>query len=238
MQRCKRNQKTAGGGSRAFTMPYPACPRTPIFYEGAIKNAGNSLPAREKPRIGVCMPTAAAKVWLNDHLLLQEASRLPFCPRGRAQVDGSVTGTCAVLAKTCCKSHRVPVPHPSAGLVACSANFPLDLPGHCQPPGGTSNRGGEAPLIGRFKEIGYLGEGGNRNPPSPRRFFGDFLSAQKVTRPGGRNHPLLPSCPQAKPSPTTFIPLSTCPNQGFVIKYFPHFWVDTPLCGHPHSNHQ
>ena len=37
--------------------------------------------------------------------------------------------------------------------------------------------------VGRFKGMGYLGEGGNRNPPSPRQFFGNFLSAQKVTRP-------------------------------------------------------
>ena len=32
LQRCKRNQKTAGGGSRAFTMPYPAAPRTPVYF--------------------------------------------------------------------------------------------------------------------------------------------------------------------------------------------------------------
>ena len=34
LQRCKRNQKTAGGGSRAFTMPYPAAPRTPVCFTG------------------------------------------------------------------------------------------------------------------------------------------------------------------------------------------------------------
>ena len=68
-----------------------------------------------------------------------------------------------------------------------SAPIPaLEFSGYCRPPGGTSNRGAEAPLIGRFKGIGYLGEGGNRNPPSPRQLFGDFLSAQKVTRPGAK----------------------------------------------------
>ena len=75
-------------------------------------------------------------------------------------------------------------------------------------PGGTSNRGAAAPLIGRFKERGVQrGEGrfplsgGNversetkgvgtiRNPPFPKRLFGDFLSAQKVTRPQAK-HPL------------------------------------------------
>ena len=40
--------------------------------------------------------------------------------------------------------------------------------------------------VGRFKGMGYLGEGGNRNPPSPRQLFGNFLSAQKVTRPGAK----------------------------------------------------
>ena len=55
-----------------------------------------------------------------------------------------------------------------------------------RPPGGTSNRGAEAPLVGRFKGMGFLREGGNRNPPSLRRPFGDFLAAQKVTRPGAK----------------------------------------------------
>ena len=39
--------------------------------------------------------------------------------------------------------------------------------------------------IGRFKGMGFLREGGNRNPPSLRQLFGDFLAAQKVTRPEG-----------------------------------------------------
>ena len=73
-------------------------------------------------------------------------------------------------------------------------------------PGGTSNRGAAAPLIGRFKGKGSLGKGGRfplsggnversetkgvgtiRNPPFPKRFFGDFLSAQKVTRPQAKS---------------------------------------------------
>ena len=57
--------------------------------------------------------------------------------------------------------------------------------------------GPRPPCVGRFKGMGYLGEGGNRNPPSPRQFFGDFLSAQKVTRPEAK-HPHPPPCPQAK----------------------------------------
>ena len=42
--------------------------------------------------------------------------------------------------------------------------------------------------FGRFKGMGSLREGGNRNPPSLRQLFGDFLSAQKVTRPEAK-HP-------------------------------------------------
>ena len=84
-----------------------------------------------------------------------------------------------------------------------NASFPAPFP-----PGGTSNRGAAAPLIGRFKGKGSLGKGGRfplsggnversetkgvgtiRNPPFPKRLFGDFLSAQKVTRPQAK-HPL------------------------------------------------
>ena len=39
LQRCKRNQKTAGGGSRAFTMPYPASPEPPLFLRGSHQRA-------------------------------------------------------------------------------------------------------------------------------------------------------------------------------------------------------
>ena len=39
--------------------------------------------------------------------------------------------------------------------------------------------------VGRFKGMKFQ-SGGNRNPPSPRQLFGDFLSAQKVTRPGAK----------------------------------------------------
>ena len=57
LQRCKRNQmaqatfscpfgaihlETAGGGSRAFTMPYPAAPRTPSFSTGEPSRGGVS----------------------------------------------------------------------------------------------------------------------------------------------------------------------------------------------------
>ena len=54
--------------------------------------------------------------------------------------------------------------------------------------------------VGRFKGIGYLGEGGNRNPSPLRRLFGNFLSAQKVTRPQAKPLPHFPptspsSCP-------------------------------------------
>ena len=40
--------------------------------------------------------------------------------------------------------------------------------------------------------MGFLREGGNRNPPSLRQLFGDFLAAQKVTRPGAKPSPPRP----------------------------------------------
>ena len=82
-----------------------------------------------------------------------------------------------------------------------SAPIPaLEFSGYRQPPG-VHPIGGRGPLIGRFKGMGYLGEGGNRNPPSSRQLFGNFLSAQKVTRPGAK-HPK--SSLQAK-SPRTLL---------------------------------
>ena len=48
---------------------------------------------------------------------------------------------------------------------------------------GVSKEGGPQPsLFGRFKGIGFLRKGGNRNPPFLKPFFGHFLSGKKVTR--------------------------------------------------------
>ena len=83
LQRCKRNQKTAGGGSRAFSMPYPASPGPPVFSTGgATKGRSCIHPARAKDRIPLLAPPAAAPCYLNKYLLLQERSRLVFRPRG------------------------------------------------------------------------------------------------------------------------------------------------------------
>ena len=59
-------------------------------------------------------------------------------------------------------------------------------------PRGESQEGGRSPLPGRFKGIGFLREGENRNSPSLKRVFSPFLHAQKWGyRPGlhkpGRN---------------------------------------------------
>ena len=52
-----------------------------------------------------------------------------------------------------------------------------------QPPEGVSKVGGPQPsLFGRFKGIGFLRKGGNRNPPFLKPFFGYFLLGKKVTR--------------------------------------------------------
>ena len=46
LQRRKRNQKTAGGGSRAFSMPYPASPGPPVFLRGSHQGAWKRLVRR------------------------------------------------------------------------------------------------------------------------------------------------------------------------------------------------
>ena len=49
---------------------------------------------------------------------------------------------------------------------------------------GFQRRGGRFPLSGGNVERSETKGGGTiRNPPFPKRLFGDFLSAQKVTRP-------------------------------------------------------
>ena len=55
--------------------------------------------------------------------------------------------------------------------------------------GGGSKAGAAAPGLGRFKGKGFLREVGNRNPPSLKRLFGDFLAGQKVTRGPGPGRP-------------------------------------------------
>ena len=53
-------------------------------------------------------------------------------------------------------------------------------------PGGTSNRGAAAPLIGRFKERGFPRGEGNRNPSPLGWRFAYFADRGKVGRPAGR----------------------------------------------------
>ena len=53
-------------------------------------------------------------------------------------------------------------------------------------PGEHPKRGPGGPLFGRFKGKGVLGEGGNRNPPSPGRLFAFFLGEQKEGAGPGR----------------------------------------------------
>ena len=58
-----------------------------------------------------------------------------------------------------------------------------------RPAGVGSKAGAGAPGLGRFKGMRFLREGGNRNPPSLKRLFGDFLAAQKVPRGPGPGRP-------------------------------------------------
>ena len=57
--------------------------------------------------------------------------------------------------------------------------FPLHPPGKIK-------EGARRPRLWRFKEMRFLREGGNRNPPSLKCVFGYFLHKQKVTEVPGR----------------------------------------------------
>ena len=101
----------------------PPAPGPPLILRRSHQEGGKIQPAREKAGMRVCAPTAAAKRRLNDHLLLQEAMRLPFSPRGRAQVDGSAAGTYTGLAETCCETHL----RSSAALISASCHLLWEL---------------------------------------------------------------------------------------------------------------
>ena len=164
LQRCKRNQKTAGGGSRAFNNALSRLPRTPcFFYGGATKGRGYIHPAREKTRIPLLAPPAAAPCSLNKDFLLQELSRLDFCPRAAVRWSVRLRGWCLGQGSGCSTPGLLVCSGPSARWT--STPIPaLDLPGH-RPPGGTSNRGDRSPpCVGRFKEGGFQRGEGNRNP--------------------------------------------------------------------------
>ena len=51
---------------------------------------------------------------------------------------------------------------------------------------GKIKEGARRPRLWRFKEMRFLREGGNRNPPSLKCVFGYFLHKQKVTEVPGR----------------------------------------------------
>ena len=73
-ERSERNQRIAGGGSRASPMPYPAAPGPPVYggVEGAPRR---SRPAR-RPQERCAKIITAVLLNKPDHLLLQDAMRL------------------------------------------------------------------------------------------------------------------------------------------------------------------
>ena len=70
-----------------------------------------------------------------------------------------------------------PLPLPWCARKTTETRTPVPLSRGLDP-----RRGPQAPGLGRFKGMRFLREGGNRNPPSLKRLFGDFLAGQKVTR--------------------------------------------------------
>ena len=106
-----------------------------------------------------------AEVWYKPECpLLLFPLPLPWCaPRPWLPLWGSWHGAAVTEGAT-------------TGLASCAL-------------GGGSKAGAAAPGLGRFKGKGFLREGGNRNPPSLKRLFGDFLAGQKVTRGPGPGRP-------------------------------------------------
>ena len=87
LQRCKRNQKTAGGRRlEKHSVFLCRLPRTPCFFTGEPPRGVEKIcPARAKDRIPFLTPPAAAPCWLNRYLLLQEQLRLAFFHRVAVQ---------------------------------------------------------------------------------------------------------------------------------------------------------
>ena len=80
-------------------------------------------------------------------------------------------------------------PAPLAQAVVLFARMEYPLGSIPLRPEGESKRGGRSPLLGRFKGMGFSGEGENRNPPSLERFFAFFLCVQKEGAPLGPASP-------------------------------------------------
>ena len=190
--RRQSRQNATGGGSRAFTMPYPASPGPPFDLRGSHQGVKLYPSGADKDQDTV--PCAA-----RCRSVLVEQAHAPtraVAPSSQPSRGGSVVAPPPwLVSDTQNFREHTPAPGPYPLAVSSTAGpfrhrtFQVTVP-----QGGTSNRGAEAPLIGRFKGMRYLGEGGNRNPPSPRQLFGNFLSAQKVTRPGAK-HSFLPIQP-------------------------------------------
>ena len=83
-----------------------------------------------------------------------------------------------------CPLHLFPLPLPWCARKTTETRTPVPLSRGLDP-----RRGPQAPGLGRFKGMRFLREGGNRNPPSLKRLFGDFLAGQKVTRGPGPGRP-------------------------------------------------
>ena len=97
-------------------------------------------------------------------------------------VQGSKSGASLVQTRMACPSLS------AAALMKLAEAIETRTP--APRPGGWIQGGGpQAPGLGRFKGKGFLREGGNRNPPSLKRLFGDFLAGQKVTRGPGPGRP-------------------------------------------------
>ena len=142
MQRCKRNQKTAGGGSRAFNNALPRRPRTPLlFYGGHHQERGKYPSGAGKAQNGYLSADRCRSVPVEQPPAPTRSDAPNFPPSRRARVDGSAAGTCAGFAGTRRKTHLRPSVAPASAICHLLRWFPTE-PSRAPPtPGGTSNRG-------------------------------------------------------------------------------------------------
>ena len=181
----KGTKKPPGEAHGHLTMPYPASPGPPVFLRGSHQGArlyptGAGKRQDTAPRAARCRSVLVERVYTPTRAIAPG-----FLP---SRGDSVVASPPRLVQDTQnCREHApVPGPHPPAASSTADLSrrwtFQVTVPRGVHPIGGTA----VPPVLGRFKGMGYLGEGGNRNPPSPRQLFGDFLSAQKVTRPGAK----------------------------------------------------
>ena len=144
LQRCKRNQKTAGGGSRAFNNALSRLPRTPCFLRGSHQGArlypsGAGKGQDTAPRAARCR-----SVPVEQPPTPTRGDAPNLLPSREGAGRRSAARTCAGLAETYRKTRLRPGTAPASGLRHLLRRFAAE-PSRAPPtPGGVHPIGGIA----------------------------------------------------------------------------------------------